>query len=484
MATKSLPKDGIFCCEMPHPLGFVTTPPPVIRPGTIVVAAAAPDVEKGHPDQDGWLLSDFYAFNYLPKGVGGNQAWLTAADPLKLTQAGPHTGRYLHGNPSRDRKIVLSKKLLDANELTPVVLVRSDMTSRFLEEVHAASRRAVKNQVSLLLSGFCHTPGTIAKTCHTTLYSTACYSGGWIVRDLTHPERMPLDDTMLDTAKPKAMFDAWQNSPSIIRACGSIFANAVIDTLTSLTSPLLESGDRDGKLSVDKDDEQQSEAYQSFCHSVLDIRSGHSRHFAHLSSLTINAPDDQWDWNWTQRSGILLTCPGDWNSGWGPLTRGCLRAFVAGNTTPDPDIDVAAMMAFRWGVSLLADCTVRYFNLAAPNNEPCIMWDSAAWTCKAPAIIPDYEERHEDAWSALRNAGVEADPSDVQGPPFGRFAEYLTVAVSNLSREASLSVTGEMGEFMQRIRQFSMERNLEAAICSDSVIAKGCELWEILGSGT
>ncbi|TID06745.1 hypothetical protein CH35J_001569 [Colletotrichum higginsianum] len=309
------------------------------------------------------------------------------------------------------------------------------MTSRFLEEVHAASRRTVENQVSLLLLVFCHSKGNweflldsgnkeeglsvaqlrgaIAKNCHATLYSTACYSGGWVVRDLTHSGHIPVDDNMPATSKPKALFDAWQNSPSIIPACGSIFANAVIDTLASSTSPLLESGDRDGELSVDKEDGQQSEAYQSFCHSVLDVGSGHSRYFAHLTSLTFDALNGQWDRSWNQWSGIPL------NSGWGPLTRGCLRAFIKGNKAPDPDIDVAAMMAFRWEVSLLADYMVRYFNLAAPNNEPCIMWDSAAWRCKAPTIIPDYDEGHEDAWSALRNAAVEADPSDVQGSPFG-----------------------------------------------------------------
>ncbi|KAK6215706.1 hypothetical protein QIS74_08725 [Colletotrichum tabaci] len=395
---------------------------------------------------------------------------LANSDPRELTQAGPHTGRYLHGKTFRGRKIVLSKKLLDANKLTPVTLVRSsDMTSRFLEEVHAASRRAVENQASLLLLVFCHSKGNweflldsgnrekglwvaqlrgaIAKNCHTTLYSTA---------------RMPLEDTIPATARPKAMFDAWQNSPSIIRACGSIFANAVIDTLTSSTSPLLESGDRyeinHGKMMPEYLDPSNPSLSDS---AAVPRMGGHVEVIR--SKLMLNPTDKQVK---EMAEKFLQTCPGDWNSGWGPLTRGCLRAFINGNSAPNPDVDVAAMMTFRWEVSLLADYMARYFNLTAPNNEPCIMWDSAAWMFKAPTIIPDYEERHEDAWSALRNARVEADPSDVQGPPFGRFADYLTaaVAVLNPSRESSLSVAGEMGEFMQRIRQSSVERNLEAPI--------------------
>lgn len=56
---------------------FPTTTPPVIRPGTIVVAATAPSIAAGLSVGDESYLSDFYAFNYLLEGVAGKQVWLS-----------------------------------------------------------------------------------------------------------------------------------------------------------------------------------------------------------------------------------------------------------------------------------------------------------------------------------------------------------------------------------------------------------------------
>ncbi|KAK3315231.1 hypothetical protein B0H66DRAFT_536104 [Apodospora peruviana] len=36
--------------------------------------------------EDGWFLSDFYAFNYLLKGSVADQVWLTAAEPSKFVE--------------------------------------------------------------------------------------------------------------------------------------------------------------------------------------------------------------------------------------------------------------------------------------------------------------------------------------------------------------------------------------------------------------
>lgn len=58
---------------------FVTMTPPDIDHNTMIVAAASPSVTEGSPSLDGWFLSDFYAFNYLFKGLGHSQTWLAAA---------------------------------------------------------------------------------------------------------------------------------------------------------------------------------------------------------------------------------------------------------------------------------------------------------------------------------------------------------------------------------------------------------------------
>ncbi|TQN67106.1 hypothetical protein CSHISOI_08323 [Colletotrichum shisoi] len=183
---------------------------------------------------------------------------------------------------------------------------------------------------------------------------------------------MPLDDVMPATNRPKAMFDAWKTSPSIIRACGFIFANAVIDTLTSSTSPPLESGHRDGELSVNKDEidhgkilpEYLDPSNPSFSNSAAVPRMG--GHVEAIRSELMRGHTNKQVKEMAER--FLQTCPGDWNSGWEQLTRGCLRAFVTVNTAPYPDIDVAAMMAFRWEVGLFADYMVRPFTFQHPSR--------------------------------------------------------------------------------------------------------------------
>jgi hypothetical protein len=59
------------------PLFFPVQTIPSIEANSIIVAAASPNLEDAHPSRDGWLISDFYAFNYLLKGLGASQTWLT-----------------------------------------------------------------------------------------------------------------------------------------------------------------------------------------------------------------------------------------------------------------------------------------------------------------------------------------------------------------------------------------------------------------------
>ena len=55
--------------ELPY---FITHTPPVVFGNPRIIAATHPNVRLGHPNRDGWFLSDFYAFNYLLKGLGSS----------------------------------------------------------------------------------------------------------------------------------------------------------------------------------------------------------------------------------------------------------------------------------------------------------------------------------------------------------------------------------------------------------------------------
>lgn len=88
-------------------------------------------------------MSDFCAMNYLLKGIGTKQTWVTASSEasfLHFFDAHPEfQPGFLHGNPYQDRKVVFSKSLIENDELTPftVSLFPSSLHVRLLEFAEA-----------------------------------------------------------------------------------------------------------------------------------------------------------------------------------------------------------------------------------------------------------------------------------------------------------------------------------------------------------
>jgi hypothetical protein len=303
---------------------------PCIYENTIILAATHPSITSANQTKDGWFISDFYAFNYLLKGQGQEQKWLTAADPEKLVQK---YGPYLHGNPYEERKTCLDREMLDRNQLTPVTVVHSsEMIREFLDEAKRASELAKRTQAPLLLLVFCHglpnhhlclDDGNKSKGlsivrlkaflepgARITLVTTACYSGGWA----TTPE---LNTTTMAAAGVKddpyeGHSDAWGPSQSIGRACGSIFASTIFQTLSSVTSPMLDTrqssqSSHQESLQPDQPTGQQTLTYNSFCQSVLDTCQNKVTRLSEYQHFTFSAQDDAWDFSWTGRTGIPLS---------------------------------------------------------------------------------------------------------------------------------------------------------------------------------
>ncbi|KAF3060565.1 hypothetical protein CFAM422_011135 [Trichoderma lentiforme] len=320
--------------EHAPPTSFTTRRPPVVFDDSIIIAATHPNLQ-GNPVIDGSFLSDFYAFNYLLKGLGSEQTWLTAADPHKLLAKREH---YLHGNPFQDRKIVLDRDLLERGELTPVTVIQSsEMIDRFLQEVRTGSKKAKSQAAPLLLLVFCHggehefflnsgngekgltltrLKEAIEPGCRVTLVSTAYESGGWVVRDSSDPSFQPMDMTLLSASKEES--NSWQRSLSVGRYCGSVFASSLIDTLTSTASPLLQHVDgaatnndtankEPSDLQPRNPNQQQTLTYNAFCQSILDTCRDKVHRLWREQGFTFSAQGDEWEHSWTGRSGIPLT---------------------------------------------------------------------------------------------------------------------------------------------------------------------------------
>ncbi|KAJ5710637.1 hypothetical protein N7488_004793 [Penicillium malachiteum] len=311
---------------------FLSTTVPVVQENTIIVAATHPNLRAGDPTEDGWFLSDFYAFNYLFKGLGRKQVWLTAADPNKLVEK---YGTYLHGYPYSERKECLSQNLLRDGKFTPVTIVpTARMIDRFLEEAKIGSELAKKTDGHLLLLVFCHglpnfdllldngntkkglsmtrLKGVLDFGANVSLVTTACYSGGWAVS----PQ---FNHTVLaaasDSGDEEGASNAWSASQSIGRTCGSVFASTLMESLSSAASPILEHQERLALAGIMEPEESlqpedptnlQTLTYNEFCHSIWGVCEHRITRLWEFQHFTFSAQDDSWEYSWCGRTGIPL----------------------------------------------------------------------------------------------------------------------------------------------------------------------------------
>ncbi|KAI6780584.1 DNA polymerase zeta catalytic subunit-like protein [Emericellopsis cladophorae] len=256
-------------------------------------------------------------------------------------------GHLLHGNPYRDRKVVLSEPLIKSGEITmPEVVQPAAIPELWLQEVQIASKEASSRNAPLVLLIFCHgAPGTtlelnyhcpdlkvgkssadrasyvvtakqLLKTldpdCRTTILSTACFSGSWLVDMLREvggfdPNGQEVvNTTMLSAADYKSESLAWPESTSLGRSCGSIFASSVINHLTSSDNLYLadtEKSDTHERLQPAKPSEEQIETYNSYCRSITDSVSAINRHGI-FHNFTFSTRNDQWKLSWPDLVGL------------------------------------------------------------------------------------------------------------------------------------------------------------------------------------
>jgi hypothetical protein len=181
---------------------FITHTVPDIREDAIILAVCGvPDIDDADPELDGWFFSDFFAFNYLLRGLGTSQTWMACVHARDLVR---RYGEYLDGNPYSDRKVVLSQGLLDNDELSSVTAITaSDLLDAFLATLKSKCDQARVENRPVVVFTFGHgheiTKGVNLGTedhwleidafqaamgddVGITVVSTACFSGGWSVQ--------------------------------------------------------------------------------------------------------------------------------------------------------------------------------------------------------------------------------------------------------------------------------------------------------------
>lgn len=299
-------------------IGFITHTVPIVHHNSRIIGVCGVLREDSDPAADGWFLSDFFAMNYLMKGLGASQTWIATSSAEDLVV---NYGEFLHGNPYRNRKVVLDEALLQRGEITPVTVAAEfslhKVTMDVLKKEYEIARLTGAPVLLLLFGhGDDRTYGVelgedsilriddvrsvVGDDIGLTIISTACFSGGWSA------------STSLNAtaAGPMSVSESWNESPSVRRRnCGSIYASALINALSDASSPLIESLNENssitGSIQPQAPTATQTESFNEFARSIYDTLLDLDR-FGDKHDIRFSAQDDDWGASWTGRTGIPL----------------------------------------------------------------------------------------------------------------------------------------------------------------------------------
>ncbi|KAL8788895.1 MAG: hypothetical protein Q9213_001418 [Squamulea squamosa] len=313
---------------------FVTRTPPDVTNNTRIVAICGIDQKEASPQEDGWFLSDFFAFYHLLHGLTKHQSWLHCLDLKSLID---QHEVYLHGSPFKTRKVVLDAEMLSSAATTDLVKCAvGSMKSKFEHKLRDECQAAAQAGDSVLVLMFAHgsssTGGvklgsnfwkqdTFTKKVKDfnvpiTILSTACFSGGWSCnkqydksqsRHLNHIGKQFNHTTMM-AAGPHKRSRSWAYTTTIGRACGSMWSSAIVNTLTR-TRP-----GPDSKTLIDDDDDdddtertdKQYDSYDQFTRVIYEVLHRDIDRRAWQHDITFSAEDDAWSICWMDRTGIPL----------------------------------------------------------------------------------------------------------------------------------------------------------------------------------
>lgn len=328
----------------------ISCPPDVpARSRVVAVCGVTDDDNEASPSNDGWFFSDFYLFHHLmsPMRQTPNssvivtrtniiadirteaQFWLTTEAPEKLVEK---YGEYAHGDPRKERKVVLDKHTLEPIKLAGNIRVvpREALLERFLstlrEQATIASQRKEQLIVFIFGHGDLDTHGVylgkpsgrrdqypdlliqdfrraLPPDVNVTLFITSCYSGGWLVEPRVN-KKVHLNLTGITGSGPGEETRSWSVSRSIGRACGSSVASAIMQTI----------------IGVDEEGDQGQEVYNHPTYMGLAARVFETiskiHSLADEQNIHFSAQDDEWEVHFGKRTGFPLK---SFKEGWDSL---------------------------------------------------------------------------------------------------------------------------------------------------------------------
>jgi hypothetical protein len=144
----------------------------------------------------------------------------------------------------------------------------------------------------------------LPKNASVTLVMTSCYSGGWLVHpDITNRRGELVNTTGIAAAGPEEESRSWPLSRSIGRACGSIAATAILQSLIDIE-----------EATPEEEEVQEHPTYIELAYSIFETLKKLD-HFGEDQQIHFASQDDEWEMEYRRRLGLPLASYKDrWES--------------------------------------------------------------------------------------------------------------------------------------------------------------------------
>lgn len=159
----------------------------------------------------------------------------------------------------------------------------------------------------------------------------------------------------------------------------------------------------------------------------------------------------------------LVCLPGDWGKDNMPIFGRDLKEYYQKNHHIERAPWFATIIEFQWEAAMFTDQLIEFFGLPVPNNQICILWDSATRGFKRFGSV-DLPKGRDEAEINLMLYDNFHLPCHFTF--FHRPRQYLTVAIARAkkSREERFELFDSIGKFVHQVKAFQPDQPCDESI--------------------
>lgn len=324
-------------------------PPDVNAQTRIIGLLGTSDIDDGaSPQNDGWMVADFYAWKGAVRGMGRSQTWMTSLDPTALVDKyevdfGGANGPYVHGDPFEDARAVVLNRAQLPQALEDLKVYRDDGTTRlrnaFLQEFRSQCLAAAAEGGNVLLIVCSHgdpaegglvisvegalknnimtfkpddllNQDMLANTCRDikplkiATFLASCFSGNWVYSPVWRYN----SDVISVAARDHEESWSWVGA-TWGRLCGGVFSTYVLQEILK-EAKVISSDEEMAAIRAPSNDEERT--FKQYCDAVTARMTRLQCRDEIFGSLPVFTEDNGHENFWV-RSGYPL---GDYAANW------------------------------------------------------------------------------------------------------------------------------------------------------------------------